>query len=60
MLEAVMDNTINYREDMDCVVTQVTCSRPHNLGVANCETYGDYFYFEAIVRFLKPEIEFCW
>lgn len=60
MLESVMDKTINYDENKDCIVTQVTGSRPHNIGVANCETYGDYFYFEAIVRFLRPEIEFCW
>ena len=26
----------------------------------SCETYGDYFFFEALVRLLKPEIEFCW
>ncbi len=60
MLEAVMDTKINYRDEMDAIVTQVTISRPHNLGIANCETYGDYFYFEAIVRLLRPEIEFCW
>ena len=60
MIESIMNNCINKDSEKDCIVTNVTGSRPHNLLVANCETYGDYFYFEALVRLLKPDMEMYW
>lgn len=60
MIEAIIDKCICDREHTDAIITHVTGSVPHNEEIDSCETYGDYFFFEALVRLLKPEIEFCW
>lgn len=60
MIEAIIDKCICDREYTDAIITHVTGSVPHNQEIDSCETYGDYFFFEALVRLLKPEIEFCW
>ena len=60
MLETLIDKCENRNEETDCMLLHVTGSRPHCIGVDNCETYGDYFYLEALARVLKPELELFW
>lgn len=60
MMKALIEYCANEDEETDCLLTHVTGSKPHSLYVDNCTTYGDYFYFEALVRFLRPEIPTIW
>ena len=50
----------NKNPETDCLLGYVTNSRPHCQVIENCEPFGDYFFFEALVRKLKPDFElFC-
>lgn len=60
MLEKLIDLCVPKNKDAHCLLTQVTGSRPHNKNIANCETYGDYFYLEALIRALYPEKKILW
>ncbi|MBE7035494.1 MAG: glucuronyl hydrolase [Ruminococcaceae bacterium] len=60
MLEALIDKSATKREDKDSLLSYITIARPMGIGVDVCETYGDYFYLEALVRALKPEIKMFW
>lgn len=60
MVNALIDTCENHNPQTDCLLQHVTGSRPHNLLIDNCETYGDYFYFEALARLLYPELELFW
>lgn len=59
MLEAIIDRCANRDITRDALLKYVTGSRPHGLG-DGCAVYGDYFYFEALVRALRPDIEMFW
>lgn len=60
MLEKIIDTCVPENENAHCLITQVTGSRPHNKNIANCETYGDYFYLEALIRALYPDMKIYW
>ena len=60
MMQALILHCANNDENTDCLLTHVTGSVPHGLYVDNCTTYGDYFYLEALVRYLKPDFEIFW
>jgi len=60
MIQALIERCANENEETDCLLTHVTGSKPHSLYVDNCATYGDYFYFEALCRLLKPEFPIIW
>lgn len=60
MIEAIIDKCICDEDNTDAIITHVTNSVPHNEEIDSCETFGDYFFFEALVRLLRPEIKLCW
>ena len=61
MLEAIIDNcTGDIGVEYDGLIHKVTHSHPHGRGIDQCAVYGDYFYLEALVRYLKPDWERYW
>ena len=46
-------------ESSNGLLTHATYSVPHNLGVNECNIWGDYFYMEALTRLLIPNWK-CW
>ena len=56
MIEAVIDNCMDYEnQDFDGIINGVTCSVPHNLCIEGCASYGDFFFLEALLRYVKPD-----
>lgn len=60
LLEALIDKCSNSDKATDGLIRHVTLSKPHCMGVDTIATYGDYFYFEALMRILKPDWKICW
>lgn len=60
MLKALMEICENKNPATDCLLGYVTNSRPHCQVIENCEPFGDYFFFEALIRKLKPDFELFW
>ncbi len=60
-MNSLIDNyTTKDIERSNGLLTGATYSKPHNLGIDECNIWGDYYYMEALVRFLKPDWECCW
>jgi unsaturated chondroitin disaccharide hydrolase len=61
MLEAVIDRcTGNIGTKYDGLICHVTHAKPQGQGVDECAVYGDYFYLEALLRYLKPDWKKYW
>ncbi len=60
MIEAVIDNCMDYDKDFDGLVNWVTCSVPHDLCIDGCTSYGDYFLLVALMRLKNPEWNRYW
>lgn len=60
MVNSLIDYCENTREDEDGLILHVTGSKPHNSNIDSIAIFGDYFYFESLVRLLSPEIEMFW
>ena len=61
MLEAVIDNcTGDIGTRYDGLICHVTHAKPQGQGVDECAVYGDYFYLEALLRYLKPDWKKYW
>ena len=61
MLEAVIDNcTGDIGTKYDGLICHVTHAKPQGQGVDECAVYGDYFYLEALLRYLKPDWKKYW
>ncbi|MBE7035158.1 MAG: glucoronyl hydrolase [Ruminococcaceae bacterium] len=60
MLKALIEKCVPTEPDSDSLLTFVTGSVPHCEAINHCETYGDLFYFEALARKVKPDIEIFW
>lgn len=60
MLDALIDKCANKDEESDGLISHVTLSKPHSMGIDTIATYGDYFYLEALMRMLKPEWSTWW
>ncbi len=61
MLESVIDNyTGEIGKPYDGLVHHVTHAVPFNAGFEECAVYGDYFYLEALMRFLHPDFKMYW
>lgn len=60
MLDALIDKCSNNDKNADGLIFHVTCSKPHSMVVDSIATYGDYFYFEALIRTLKPDWSMFW
>lgn len=61
ILEAAIDTCADYdTTEFDGIVKWATCSVPHAIGVEECTLYGDYFYLEAIMRYINPDWKRYW
>ena len=56
LLEAVIDKcTGDIGVEYDGLIHHVTHAKPQKQGIDECAVYGDYFYLEALWRYLKPD-----
>ena len=61
MLEAIIDNcTGDIGVDYEGLICHVTHAKPQKQGIDECAVYGDYFYLEALLRYLNPEWKKYW
>lgn len=61
MLEAVIDHcTGEIGVPYDGLINQVTGAKPQGLSINECAIYGDYFYLEALLRYIKPDWNRYW
>lgn len=61
MLEAVIDRcTGDIGRDYDGLICHVTHALPQKRGIDECAIYGDYFYLEALMRFVNPDWNRYW
>lgn len=60
MVNALIDLCENDREDEDGLILHYVGSKPHSGGVDTISTVSDYFYFEALVRLLNPDLKMFW
>lgn len=61
MLEALIDIcTGEIGVDYDGLICHVTHAKPQGAGIDECAVYGDYFYLEALLRYLKPDWKKYW
>jgi len=61
MLESLIDNyTGDIGVEYDGLIHHVTHALPQGQGIDECAVYGDYFYLEALLRYLKPDWKRYW
>lgn len=61
MMEAIIDKcTGDIGKDYDGLIYHVTGALPQGMSIDECAIYGDYFYMEALMRYLQPTWEFFW
>lgn len=61
MLEAVIDNcTGDIGIEYDGLICHVTHAKPQGQGIDECAVYGDFFYLEALARYLVPDFKKYW
>jgi unsaturated chondroitin disaccharide hydrolase len=61
IMEAVIDKcTTDIGIEYDGLIHSVTHGKPQNLAVGECAPYADYFYLEALARFLKHDFIRPW
>lgn len=61
LLEAVIDKcTGDIGVDYDGLICHVTHARPQGQGIDECAVYGDFFYLEALARYLVPDFKKYW
>ena len=61
MLEAIIDNcTGDIGREYDGLICHVTHALPQGQGIDECAVYGDFFYLEALARYLKPGFKKYW
>ena len=44
----------------DGLITKVTAALPQKLGIDQTAVYGDYFYLEALLRYVNPDFKMYW
>jgi hypothetical protein len=61
IMEAVIDKcTTDIGIEYDGLIHSVTHGKPQHLAVGECAPYADYFYLEALARFLKHDFIRPW
>jgi len=61
MLELVIDNCAgDDYDEYDGLICHVTGALPQGSGIDSCALYGDYFYLEALMRYIKPDWKMYW
>ncbi len=60
-MNSLIDNyTTKDIERSNGLLIGATYSKPHNLGINECNIWGDYYYMEALVKLLKSDWICCW
>lgn len=61
MLEAIIDLcTGDFGHPYDGLIHHVSHAIPQGYGFDECAIYGDFFYLEALARYLKPDFKKYW
>ena len=61
MLEAVIDRcTGEIGTEYDGLICHVTAALPQKADIDACALYGDYFYLEALLRYINPDWKMYW
>ena len=61
IMNSLIDNYLTKDiPESDGLLTCATYYKAGNLGIHELNTWGDYFYMEALMRFLKPDWELYW
>ena len=61
IVESVIDNyTGDIGVEYDGLVHHVTHAKPQGQGIDECAVYGDFFYLEALARYLLPDFKRYW
>jgi unsaturated chondroitin disaccharide hydrolase len=61
ILEAIIDKcTGDIGEEYDGLIHHVTHAKPQGQGINEMAVYADYFYLEALLRYLKPDWNKYW
>ena len=61
MLEAVIDKcTSGFGPYDDGLIDHVTAALPQKIGIEQSAVYGDYFYLEALARYVNPDFKMYW
>jgi len=61
ILESTIDNCTGENGiDYEGLIFHVTAALPQKLGIDQTAVYGDYFYLEALSRYLNPDFKMYW
>ncbi len=60
MMKALIEKYTTKDMNSNALLKESVYSKPHNIGVGESCIWGDYFYMEALIRFLKPEWNIYW
>ena len=61
LIESVIDNyTGDIGAEYDGLIHHVTHAKPQGQGFDECAVYGDFFYLEALARYLKSDFKKYW
>ncbi len=61
MMNALIDGCTGMEAyEYDGLICHVTHAKPFGYAIDECAVYGDYFYLEALARYLKPDREMYW
>ena len=61
IMKSLIENyTTKNLKESNGLLKEAVYSKPHGVGVNECCIWGDYFYMEALVRFLKPDLKIFW
>ena len=61
LIESVIDKyTGDIGAEYDGLIHHVTHAKPQGQGFDECAVYGDFFYIEALARYLNPDFKKYW
>ncbi len=61
MLESIIGNcTGDIGREYDGLICHVTHAHPQGQGIDECAVYGDFFYLEALARYILPDFKKFW
>ena len=60
MLESVIDLCTDEPFEYDGLIRKVTHAKPQGQGFDECAVYGDFFYLEALARYILPDFKRYW
>ena len=60
LLEAVIDRCTDLDLRDDGLINHVTHALPQKMGIDQTAVYGDYFYLEALLRYVNPDFKMFW